>query len=69
MKTTVRLLIAAICVVGLSGCGQTLYPRLSGLKGIGQGILSPEEQKQAINDLSDEQKTHGADAVEEIEQR
>jgi hypothetical protein len=46
-----------------------LYPRLSDLTGIGQGTLSPEEQKQAINDLSKTQKTHGAEAVEEIEKR
>lgn len=69
MKTTFRLLIATICVAALSGCGQTLYPRLSNLTGIGQGALSPEQQQQAINDLSNEQKNHGAEAVEEIEQR
>ena len=69
MKTTFRLLVTAVCIAGLSGCGQNLYPRLSDITGIGQGTLSPEEQKQAINDLSKVQKTHGAEAVEEIEKR
>jgi hypothetical protein len=69
MKTTFRLLLTAACIAGLSACGQTVYPRLSDLTGIGQGTLSPEEQKQAINDLSTAQKTHGAEAVEEIEKR
>jgi hypothetical protein len=69
MKTTFRLILTVICIAGLSGCGQTSYPRLSDLTGIGQGTLSAEQQKQAISDLSNEQKTHGAVAVEEIEKR
>ena len=69
MKATFRLLLAVICFGGLSGCSQTVYPRLSDLTDIGKGILSPDEQRQAINDLSKEQKNHGAEAVEEIEKR
>ena len=69
MKTTFRLLLTGICIAGLSGCGQTLYPRLSNLTGIGTSALTPEQQQQAINDLSKAQKTHGAEAVEEIEKR
>lgn len=69
MKATIWLTFAAICFAGLSGCGQTKYPSLSDLTGIGQSTLSPEQQKQAINDLSEEQKSHGAKAVEEIEER
>ena len=69
MKATFRLIIAAICIAGLSGCGKTVYPRLSDLTGIGSGALSPEQQKQAINDLSNEQKNHGVEAAREIEQR
>ncbi|HKJ61973.1 MAG TPA: hypothetical protein VKA94_08255 [Hyphomicrobiales bacterium] len=69
MKATFRLFIALICVAALSGCGKTVYPRLSDLTGIGTGALSPEQQQQAISDLSKEQKNHGAEAVKEIEQR
>jgi hypothetical protein len=69
MKATIWLTFAAICFAGLSGCGKTKYPSLSDLTGIGQGTLSPEQQKQAISDLSKEQQNHGAKAVEEIEKR
>lgn len=69
MKGTIWLLLAAICFAGLSGCGRTKYPSLSDLTGIGQGTLSPEQQERTIKDLSNEQKNHGAEAVEEIEKR
>lgn len=70
MKHFSRMALAVICLAGLSACsGQSLYPRLSNLTGVGESILTPEQQQQAINDLSREQKEHGSEAVEEIETR
>jgi hypothetical protein len=72
MKPFSRIAITVLCLAGmtgLSGCGQSLYPRLSNLTGIGDSALTPEQQQQAITDLATEQKAHGTQAVEEIEKR
>jgi hypothetical protein len=67
-----KLMAVALCVVsmaGLSGCAETIYPRLPDLGGIGKNLLTPKEQEQAIKDLSAEQQTHGDAAAKAIEKR
>ncbi|MGB0085592.1 MAG: hypothetical protein WBP94_09510 [Rhodomicrobiaceae bacterium] len=59
-----------LCVVGsagLSGCAETSYPRLPDLTGIGHDLLTPQQQQQAIKDLSTEQQARGTDAAKAIE--
>jgi len=55
--------------VALSGCAESIYPRLPSLATKGGGLLTPTEQQQAINDLSSDQKQHGNKAAEEIQRR
>jgi hypothetical protein len=51
----------------LSGCSDTIYPRLPDI-GVGAGhLLTPSEQEKTIKDLTSEQKSHGADAARAIE--
>lgn len=72
MTLSFRRIIAIIGLAALpvlSGCSETIYPSLSNLTGIGEGTLTADEQKQAINDLSAEQESHGTEAAEEIERR
>lgn len=67
-----KLAAAALCVVGLaalSGCAETIYPRLPDLSGVGRNLLTQKEQEQAIKDLSAEQQSHGEDAAKAIEKR
>lgn len=71
MKGLFRFIATMGCLTvlsGMYGCAETMYPSLSDVAGIG-GILSPEQQQQAISDLSTVQKTHGEEAAEEIEAR
>jgi hypothetical protein len=72
MLRGLKLTALLLCVAGsatLSGCAESIYPRLPSLRGIGGPLLTPTEQKKAIKDLTDEQKAHGAEAAEEIEGR
>ncbi len=64
-----KFILALFCIASISGCAQDMYPRLSNLTGIGTEALTPEEQQQAIRDLSEEQKAHGAEAAREIAER
>lgn len=68
----IRIAALSTCflsAVALSGCADSIYPQLPNIGALTDPVLSPEEQKQAIQDLSEEQKTHGAEAAEEIERR
>ncbi len=72
MRRGLKLAVLGFCAAALAalgGCAESIYPRLPNLGGIGSPLLSPNEQKKAIKDLSTEQKTHGDEAVEEIERR
>ncbi len=72
MRRGYKVLCLSLCVISttlLSGCAETIYPRLPNLGGIGGNLLTPTEQEKAIKDLSTEQKTHGNEAAEEIEGR
>lgn len=72
MRRGFKLVILGFWVAGLaalSGCAETIYPRLPNLGGIRDKLLTPTEQEKAIKDLSTEQKTHGEQAAEEIERR
>ncbi len=70
MLRGIKLTAAVLCVVAaasLTGCAETSYPRLPDLTGIGGNLLTPQQQQQAIKDLSTEQQTHGAEAAKSIE--
>ena len=70
MLRGIKLTVLALCLTsaaGLSGCANAVYPRLPILSGSDGSLLSPSEQKQAIQDLSADQKQHGSKAAEEIE--
>jgi hypothetical protein len=72
MRRGLKLTALIICVAGsaaLSGCSESIYPRLPNLGGIGSTLLTPTEQEKAIKDLTAEQKAHSAEAAEEIEGR
>jgi hypothetical protein len=56
----------------LTGCADSVYPRLPGLgssTNSNSSLLSPTEQQKAIDDLAAEQKSHGTAAAKEIERR
>jgi hypothetical protein len=57
------VLVAALLV----GCGVTDYPALPDLTRIQQKILTPQEQEQAIRDLSEQQKVQEKEAIRVIE--
>lgn len=72
MRRGLKLTALLICAAGaaaLSGCAETIYPRLPNLGGVGSTLLTPSEQEKAIKDLTAEQKGHSAEAAEEIEGR
>ena len=75
MLRGIRLATMMVAVggsVALSGCSESLYPRLPGLGGTSNTnstLLSPSEQQKAIDDLAAEQKSHGTAAAKEIERR
>ena len=75
MLRGIRLATSIVAIGGmvvLTGCAESIYPRLPGLGGAtksSSSLLSPAEQQKAIEDLAAEQKSHGAAAVKEIERR
>jgi hypothetical protein len=72
MLRGLRIAAAVLCVgapAALSGCAETIYPRLPDLGGASSNLLTPQEQEKTINDLSSEQKSHGAEAAKAIEKR
>jgi hypothetical protein len=67
-----KLTAGVLCVVvpaALSGCADTIYPRLPDLSVSGGNLLTPTEQEKTIKDLTSEQKSHGAEAAKAIEKR
>jgi hypothetical protein len=67
-----KLTAGVLCVVipaALSGCADTIYPRLPALGQSGGNLLTPTEQEKTIKDLTSEQKSHGAEAAKAIEKR
>lgn len=67
-----KLTAGVLCVVSLSalsGCAETIYPRLPDLGTNGGNLLTPTEQEKTIKDLASEQKSHGAEAAKAIEKR
>ncbi len=67
-----KLTAGVLCVVipaALSGCAETIYPRLPDLGTSGGNLLTPTEQEKTIKDLASEQKSHGAEAAKAIEKR
>jgi hypothetical protein len=72
MRRGLKLTALLMCLAGsaaLSGCAETIYPRLPDLGGVGSTLLTPSEQEKAIKDLTAEQKGHSAEAADEIEGR
>ncbi|WP_088348841.1 MULTISPECIES: hypothetical protein [Rhodomicrobium] len=66
---TAIVLLCVVCSAGLSGCADSLYPRLPDLGGTSSNLLTPQQQEQTIKDLTTEQRTHGAEAAKTIEAR
>jgi hypothetical protein len=67
-----KLTACVLCVMvpaALSGCADTIYPRLPDLGPSGVNLLTPKEQEKTIKDLTSEQKSHGAEAARAIEKR
>ena len=67
-----KLTAGVICVVipaALSGCADTIYPRLPDLGPSGSNLLTPSEQEKTIKDLTSQQQSHGAEAAKAIEKR
>jgi hypothetical protein len=67
-----RLTAGVLCVLvpaALSGCAETIYPRLPDIGGSIGTLLTPSEQEKTIKDLTSEQQSHGADAAKAIEKR
>jgi hypothetical protein len=70
MLRGLKLIAGVLCVVmlaALSGCADTIYPRLPDIGGGAGNLLTPTEQEKTIKDLTSEQKSHGADAARAIE--
>jgi hypothetical protein len=70
MLRGIKLTAFAVCLMGtaaLSGCADTIYPRLPSLTSNAGSLLTPTEQQKAIQDLTAEQKQHGSKAAEEIQ--
>ncbi len=66
--------LLGIMVFGLveSGCSSISnisYPSVSNIKRVAQDALTPAQQKEAINDLTLEQKTHQSTAIRDIENK
>jgi hypothetical protein len=71
IKLATMMVAVGGCVV-LSGCADSIYPRLPGLgtsTNSSSSLLTPSEQQKAIEDLTADQKSHGAAAAKEIERR
>ena len=71
---SLRLGCALVCLIALSGCGETAgleipYPKLATVQKIKAKLLSKEEQEAAIQDLSLEQENHRDKAIKNIETR
>lgn len=67
-----KLTAGVLCVVlpaALSGCADSIYPRLPDLTPTGGNLLTPTQQEKTIKDLTAEQKNHGAEAARAIEKR
>ncbi len=63
------LVLCVACSAALSGCAETIYPRLPDLGGVGGNLLTPKEQEKTIKDLTAEQQKHGTEAAKTIEGR
>lgn len=67
-----KLTAGVLCVVipaALSGCAETIYPRLPDVGASVGNLLTPKEQEKTIKDLTSEQQSHGTDAAKAIEKR
>lgn len=62
-----RLLGVLMVAATLVACGFADYPALPDLTRIKQKILTPQEQEQAIRDLSEQQKAQEKEAIRAIE--
>lgn len=62
-----RLLVVCMAAGMLVSCGFNNYPALPDLTRIKQKILTPQEQEQAIRDLSEQQKAQEKEAIRAIE--
>jgi hypothetical protein len=70
MLRGLKLTAAVLCVgiaAALSGCADTIYPRLPDIGGAASNLLTPSERDKTIKDLTSEQQSHGADAARAIE--
>ncbi|MGI9380145.1 MAG: hypothetical protein ACR2OW_10890 [Methyloligellaceae bacterium] len=68
----VQAVLLVCTVLLLSGCGSLAnknFPTLSGIKKVAQDAMTPEQQKDAIRDLTLEQKSHQDSAIAEIERK
>ncbi len=69
---TVQTVLLVCTVLLLAGCGSLAnknFPTLSGIKKVAQDAMTPEQQKDAIRDLTLEKKSHEESAIAEIERK
>src|SRR5690606_22878542 len=61
-------LVAAAVALGLclAGCSQANSTRLPELATLPRGLLSKDQQKEAVEELEDRRKVHRKQAIEEI---
>ena len=58
VKTTAALLVCLLAAA-LGGCSNGAYPPLPGLGGLGQSVLTPEQQQAKIKELANAQAAAG----------
>lgn len=69
LKGAIAALAAAFLLSGCSSVAEIPYPNLSEIVRGEAPSLSPEERAAMIEELKQEQQTHKAAAVEDIEKR
>jgi len=57
---TASLLVLALVALAFAGCSSANYPTLPGVNGMGQTVLTPEEQQARIKTLANAQAAAGA---------
>jgi hypothetical protein len=60
---------AAGAVLWIAGCSQVLPTQLPELVSVSRKVLSEEEQKKAIDELTAKKATHQGEAIKQIESR
>jgi len=67
----VKLMCSIILLFGMSACsgGSASYPSIADIERISQNVLTPDERKKAINDMTLENSELRAKTIENIEKR